>query len=74
MLNRLFPLVVALLVSSLAMAVDWQTPLEESGWATLTTHAQLMDYLEPLVASSSLVEMKTIGTSVSGNPIPALYF
>ena len=74
MLNRLFPLMVALLVSSLAMAVDWQTPLEESGWATLTTHAQLMDYLEPLVASSSLVEMKTIGTSVSGNPIPALYF
>ncbi|MDH4018679.1 MAG: M14 family metallocarboxypeptidase [Xanthomonadales bacterium] len=74
MLNRLFLVMLVSLVSSQALATDWQTPLEKSGWTMLTTHKQLMDYLKPLVDSSPMVEMKTIGTSVSGNPIPALYF
>lgn len=63
-----------LLVSSQGQATAYQTPLEQSDWTRLTSHGQMMDYLKPLVDSSSRVKMHTIGTSVSGKTIPALYF
>jgi hypothetical protein len=55
-------------------AFELPTPLEKSGWTKLTSHEQLLGYLEPLVDSSPLVTMKAIGTSVEGNSIPALFF
>ena len=74
MLNRLFSIVFSLLMSTQLAAADFVTPLEESAWSSLTSHAQMMDYLEALVDSSSRVKMTSIGTSVSGNSIPALFF
>lgn len=74
MLKSLFTIAISFLVSFQAQASEPQTPLEKSGWKTLTTHKQMIDYLKPLVASSSLVEMKSIGNSVEGNSLPALFF
>ena len=74
MLKPLFTIAISFLISFQALASEPQTPLEKSGWKTLTTHKQMIDYLKPLVASSSLVEMKSIGNSVAGKNIPALFF
>jgi len=67
-------IVIVLLASSPVLAAEWPTPLEKSGWTRLTTHDQMMGYLKPLADSSPRVKMNTIGTSVSGKLIPALYF
>ena len=74
MIDRLGLIVISLLASSLLQAAPSQTQLEESGWTELTTYERMMDYLEPLVKSSPLVKMESIGASVSGRSIPALYF
>jgi hypothetical protein len=70
----LISIVIILLASSQVQAAELQTPLEKSGWTRLTSHDQMMDYLKPMVDSSARVKMNTIGTSVSGKTIPALYF
>lgn len=74
MSKLLFSILFTFLVSSHIQASESQTPLETSGWQTLTSHQQMMAYLKPLADASSVVEMKSIGTSVSGNTIPALFF
>jgi len=74
MFKGLFSILFSLFVSAQIQAAEFQTPLEKSGWTKLTTHKQMMGYLEPLVGSSSRVNMNTIGTSVLGNAIPALFF
>ena len=74
MLKPLFSIVISFIISSQFQASELQTPLEASDWETLTTHKEMVAYLKPLVDSSSLVEMKSIGTSVLGNSIPALFF
>jgi hypothetical protein len=70
-------LIVLLFISAWAFqanAAEPRTALEESGWKALTSYEQQMGYLQQLVTSSSSVDMKTIGTSVSGRAIPALFF
>ena len=70
-------LIVLLFISAWtfqANAAEPRTALEESGWKALTSYEQQMGYLQQLVTSSSSVDMKTIGTSVSGRAIPALFF
>ena len=74
MFKVLFLMLFSFLVSSQIQAADLQTPLEESNWASLSSYDQMMGYLKPLVDSSSRVKMKSIGTSVMGKSIPALYF
>ena len=74
MFKYLFVIAFILSTSPWADAADFQTPLEKSNWTQLTTHQQLMGYLTPLVESSSTVRMQSIGTSVSGKTIPALFF
>ena len=74
MFNRLISIAFLLLLNSQIQAAEFQTPLEKSGWSELTSHQQMMGYLKPLVDSSSMVKMTSIGTSVSGNSIPALFF
>ena len=74
MIKGLFSLFFLLSVSSHIQAFDTPTPLEKSGWTTLTPHDQLMAYLKPLADSSRKVKMSSIGTSVSGKSIPALFF
>ena len=73
-LKLLFLIVVSFIISSQTQATETHSPLETSDWETLTSHKEMVAYLKPLVESSSLVEMKSIGTSVSGNSIPALFF
>ncbi len=74
MIKGLFLLVFSLFICSQVQAADTRTPLEKSGWTTLTPHDQMMGYLKPLVESSAKVKMNNIGTSVSGKSIPALFF
>jgi len=74
MFKTLFSILFSLLVSSQIQATELQTPLEESNWASLSRHDQVMTYLASLVDTSSSVKMKSIGTSVNGKLIPALYF
>jgi len=74
MFKSLISLIIMLLMSSQMQADEFKTPLQESGWSELTTYAQMMAYLNPLVDSSALVKMSLIGTSVAGKPIPALFF
>lgn len=74
MLKNLISLIIILLACSSAQAGELQTPLEKSGWTRLTSHSQMMDYLKPVVDASTRVKMNTIGSSVSGKTIPALYF
>jgi len=74
MFKSLITIIILLLLSSQVQASEVQTPLEKSGWSNLTTYDQMMGYLKPLVDSSSKVKMESIGTSVSGKSIPALFF
>ncbi len=74
MIKGLFSLVFSFLICAHVQAADTRTPLEKSGWKTLTPYDQLMGYLKPLADSSPKVKMTTIGTSVSGKDIPALFF
>jgi hypothetical protein len=74
MLKKLILYLFLITLAAPASAAELQTALEESGWKELTSHVQLMAYLEQLVESSDKVRMQTIGTSVSGRPIPALFF
>lgn len=70
-------LVVLLFLSVWALpasAAELRTTLEVSDWKTLTSYEQAMDYLGHLVESSPRVDMQTIGTSVSGRGIPALFY
>jgi len=50
-----------------------KTPLEMSGYTSLSGHQDMMTYLKSLSKSSSLVAMKIIGESIEGRSIPALY-
>jgi len=74
MLKKLIVAMISLLVISQSQAAELRTALEKSGWAQLTPYEEMMDYLEQLAGSSSAVNMRSIGTSVSGRSIPALFF
>ncbi|MCP4047246.1 MAG: DUF2817 domain-containing protein [Gammaproteobacteria bacterium] len=67
-------IVISLFISSQLQAAQFQTQLEQSAWTELTSYERMMDYLEPLVDSSPRVKMESIGASVSGRPVPALFF
>ena len=67
-------IVISLLTSAHVQAVQSQTHLEESGWTELTSYERMMDYLKPLVKSSAVVKMESMGSSESGRAIPVLYF
>lgn len=70
----MYLIIFSMLLLTQAQADELQTQLEKSGWNELTSYTQMMDYLTPLVDSSSRVQMKFFGASVSGRSIPALYF
>jgi hypothetical protein len=74
MLKGLGLIVISVLASLHVQAAPLQTQLEESGWAELTSYERMMAYLKPLVESSPMVSMESMGDSVSGRSIPVLYF
>ena len=66
---RMFSIALSLLLASQVQAMESRTQLEESGWKTLTSYQQMMDYLQPLVASSTKVSMVPMRGSLS-RPYP----
>ena len=51
-----------------------KTPLEESGYKKLTTHAEMVSFIEGLDKKCGFMKMEIIGKSEGGKSIPALYF
>lgn len=59
---------------SLAAKNDLQTPLEKSGYTSLSSHDEMMQYLKALDLQSEKLTLAIIGQSVEKRDIPALYF
>ncbi|MFQ6113546.1 MAG: M14 family metallocarboxypeptidase, partial [bacterium] len=51
-----------------------QTPLERDNYAKLSSHSEMMEYLKELDSQSDIVTLSSIGQSVQGRDIPALFF
>ncbi|NOX90772.1 MAG: DUF2817 domain-containing protein [Calditrichaeota bacterium] len=51
-----------------------QTPLEKAEYSRLTSYAEMTKYLQKLDAQSRIMSLKTIGKSVEGREIRALFF
>lgn len=72
---RLIKIVLlSVLLGNQIHAGELVTPLEKSGFAELTSHSQMMQYLQELEDLSPLVSVKVIGKTVEGREIPALFF
>jgi hypothetical protein len=52
--------------------VHLEAPLESAEWGRLTSHAELLDFVEELGRASERIETATLGTSVEGRRIPYL--
>ena len=63
-----------LLLPPLCKGQDIRTPLERDNYSKLSGYTEMMEYLEELNSRSSIVTVSTIGKSVQGREIPALYF
>jgi hypothetical protein len=50
-----------------------QTPLEKSRYTRLSGYADMMNYLQELDRKNTLLSLKSIGQSVEGRDIPALF-
>lgn len=72
--KHLIPLVLVLSFNYPFSQPSFRTPLERSGYTTLSSHEDMMTYLESLSKSSPLISMKIIGESVEGRKIAALFF
>ena len=46
MFKTLFSILFSFLISSHIQAADLQTPLEKSNWASLSSHDQIIGYLQ----------------------------
>ena len=67
-------LIYMLFLSAVVIARQkFPTPLEQSGYAKLTSHQEMMDYLELLDNKSGIITMDIIGVSVLGRNIPAMF-
>jgi hypothetical protein len=51
-----------------------QTPLDRNGGSRLTSYDELTAFVQQLAAASTLVDLRTIGTSREGRDLPALFF
>lgn len=56
------------------MAAGPQTPLERDNYSKLSSHSDMMSYLKTLDSKSKILTVSSIGKSVQGRDIPALYF
>ena len=66
--------VVLLVLYNVYSQPSLKTPLELSGYTSLSGHQDMMTYLEGLTKSSPLLSLKIIGKSVEGRSLPALFF
>lgn len=68
------PLLTAACFLHLSLAQVIQTPLEASGYARLSSHSAMLEYLAQLDASSTSLHLSNIGESVQGREMTALFF
>jgi hypothetical protein len=73
-MTRFAAWILCLAASTLSTAQTVETPLERDDFEKLSSHSEMMDYLETIAAGSEAVKMTTIGRSVQGRDIPALFF
>ena len=59
-------------IESCAQILD--TPLEKCNFTKVTSHQELLDYLNELANAGDLVSIDTIGRSVQGREIPVVHF
>ncbi len=74
-MNKIFwwIFIMIIAVNSFAQRLP-STPLEKSGFTTLSSYDDLMLYLHELGAQSKMMKTEVIGQSVQGRNILALYF
>jgi hypothetical protein len=64
---------LTLFVLSLSAAfAQFPTPLERNNYQTLTTHAELLEYVKQIDASSPKISMEIMAVSHGGKQVPAL--
>lgn len=68
--HQIAVMALTLLLSSFAMSQSIQTPLTQSGHQKLTTHAEMMTFLEELKSQSSLVRIEYNANSTLNKEIP----
>ncbi len=67
-----FTFFLSTLVSSGLSAQSLKTPLEESGFNRLTTHAQMMDFLKTLTSANPKLKMEFIAVTAQGKNLPVI--
>ncbi len=55
------------------LAEDTRTPLERNRFKRVTSHVELLTYIQQLTAQSNRLILDTIGRSVQGRPIPLIH-
>lgn len=75
MIKRILTYLVLLwLVPLICFAKEIQTPLEKNNFARLSSHSEMMEYLNKLNSQSNILTLSIVGKSVQGREIPALFF
>jgi len=68
-------ILLTILISNLVFARSkFLTQLEKSSYSELTSHSQMMEYLDKIDSLNKIVKISIIGKSVQGRDIPALFF
>ncbi len=71
---KLIGLILLISVNISFAQKEMLTPLEQSRFTRLSSHADVMIYLESLQKESSMLAISVIGKSVEGREIPLLHF
>ncbi len=69
-----FLLALHLTIVSGIFAAQLTSPPEQHRFRSLTSHAEMMQYLKELARENEIVNLQIIGHSVQGREIPALFF
>ncbi len=72
LLRALLAGIVAFTTIDAAPMTAQETPLEANGFERLTSHSELVSFLESLAESSDRISVHTLGSSVEGRRIPYL--
>jgi hypothetical protein len=65
-------LLFLLLIAISSLSAQLLTPLEQSNYTTLSTNAELVNYIRLVVEKTSWMKMDTLAFSVNGKPLPVV--
>lgn len=68
-MNKLFTLLIALLITTTITAQDWQTYYEKSNFRKTPRYDETIEYFSRLDKASTMASMRSIGTSPQGREI-----